>query len=160
MNAVSNAVKGSSLQGISLVDPSQVANYAEKIDLENASEDTVTALLPVIVKNKIEKQLPAIAQMVVFYPFLKFQDPELGKVAEEGFHWMMKTDNLKAIQNMTKVLGQARSQIANSPQAKMMIVTMLKAGLAEKLETLKADPKSVSINAQIDEINKAIESYK
>ncbi|MGZ5264822.1 MAG: M1 family metallopeptidase, partial [Kaistella sp.] len=157
MTAVSNSVKASSLSGISAVDPSRVASLADKIDLEGASDDLIAELLPVIVKNKIEKQMPAIASTVAFYPFLKFQNPELGASAEDGFNWIMSSDNLKATENLTKVLTQVKSQIAQNPQAKMMIVQILKDGLAKKMVVLKANPSSPTINQQIDAINKAIE---
>ena len=160
MNAVSNSVKASSLSGISAVDPSRVASLADKIDLEGASDDLIAELLPVIVKNKIEKQMPAIASTAAFYPFLKFQNPELGASAEDGFNWIMSSDNLKATQNVTKVLTQVKSQIGQNPQAKMMIVQILKEGLAKKMLVLKANPSSPTINQQIDLINKAIEAYK
>ena len=160
MNAISNSVKGSSLSGISLVDPAKVATLADKIDLESASEDLISELLPVIVKNKIEKQMPAIASTAAFYPFIKFQNPELGAAAEEGFNWIMSSDNLKATENVTKVLTQVKKQIGENPQAKMMISQILKDGLAKKMTVLKANPSSPTINQQIDALNKAIEAYK
>ncbi|QNS40251.1 M1 family metallopeptidase [Chryseobacterium manosquense] len=160
MNAISNSVKGSSLSGISLVDPAKVATLADKIDLESASEDLISELLPVIVKNKIEKQMPAIASTAAFYPFIKFQNPELGAAAEEGFNWIMSSDNLKATENVTKVLTQVKKQIGENPQAKMMILQILKDGLAKKMTVLKANPSSPTINQQIDALNKAIEAYK
>ena len=160
MNAVSNAVKGSSLAGIADLDPSKVATLADKIDLENASEDLISKLLPIIVKNKIEKQMPAIGTTVAFYPFIKFQDPVLGKSAEEGYNWIMSSDNLKATEKVTKVLIQAKSQMPDNPQVKMMIVQMLKDGLNKKMEVLKNKPNSPTINQQIDAINKTIEAYK
>ena len=160
MNAVSNAVKGSSLAGIADLDPSKVATLADKIDLENASEDLISKLLPIIVKNKIEKQMPAIGTTVAFYPFIKFQDPVLGKSAEEGYNWIMSSDNLKATEKVTKVLNQAKSQMPDNPQVKMMIVQMLKDGLNKKMEVLKNKPNSPTINQQVDAINKTIEAYK
>ncbi len=160
MNAISNSVKGSSLNGISLVDPARVATLADKIDLENASEDLISELLPVIVKNKIEKQMPAIASTAAFYPFIKFQNPELGAAAEDGFNWIMNSDNLKATENVTKILTQVKKQIGDNPQAKMMISQILKDGLAKKMTVLKANPSSPTINQQIDALNKAIEAYK
>ena len=160
IGALSNSVKASSLSGIAAVDPAKVVALADKIDLEGASEDMIADLLPVIVKNKIEKQMPAIASTVAFYPFIKFQKPELGAVAEEGFNWIMSSDNLKATENMTKVLTQVKSQIGQNPQAKMMIVQILKEGLAKKMSVLKANPSSSTINQQIDLINKTIEAYK
>lgn len=160
INAVSNSVKGSSLTGISIVDPAKVASLADKIDLEGASDDLISELLPVIVKNKIEKQMPAIASTAAFYPFIKFQNPELGASAEDGFNWIMSSDNLKATENVTKVLTQVKKQIGENPQAKMMILQILKDGLAKKMTVLKANPSSPTINQQVDALNKAIEAYK
>lgn len=160
MSAVSNAVKGASLGAIAVIDPSKVSALANQIDLDGASDDLIAQLLPIIVKNKIEKQMPAIAQTAAFYPFIKFQNPELGATAEEAFNWIMNSDNLKATENLTKVLTQVKSQIGQNPQAKMMIVQILKEGLAKKMQVLKANPSSPTINAQIDAINKAIEAYK
>ena len=72
----------------------------------------------------------------------------------------MSSDNLKATEKVTKVLQQAKSQMPDNPQVKMMIVQMLKDGLAKKMEVLKANPNSPTINQQIDAINKAIEAFK
>ncbi|MGV8915315.1 MAG: M1 family metallopeptidase [Kaistella sp.] len=160
MSAVSNAVKANSLAGIAAVDPARVASLADKIDLDDASEELMAELLPVIVKNKIEKQMPAIASTAAFYPFLKFQNPELGAAAEDGFNWIMSSDNLKATENVTKILSQVKGQIGSNPQAKMMIVQILKEGLAKKMVVLKANPSSPTIHQQIDLINKVIEAYQ
>lgn len=160
LNAVSNAVKGSSLAGIAEIDPTKAAASIEKIDLDGASDDLISKLLPIIVKNKIEKQMPAIGTTVAFYPFIKFQDPTLGKSAEEGYNWIMSSDNLKATEKITKVLVQAKSQMPDNPQVKMMIVQMLKDGLNKKMEVLKNNPNSPTINQQVDAINKTIEAFK
>ena len=160
MNAVSNSVKANSLAGIAAVDPSRIASLADKIDLEGADEEVISELMPIIVKNKIEKQMAAIASTAAFYPFIKFQKPELGDAAEAGFNWIMSSDHLKATENVTKVLTQVKGQIGQNPQAKMMIVQILKDGLEKKMVVLKANPSSSTIHQQIDLINKTIEVYK
>ncbi|PWN67986.1 M1 family metallopeptidase [Chryseobacterium oncorhynchi] len=161
MSAVSNAVKGNSLGAILAVDPSKANNFADKIDLEGASEELQAQLLPIIVKNKVTSQMSNIARIAVFYPFIKFQNPELGKAAEDGFNWIMTSDNLAATESITKIAGYAKNQMTDNPQAKMMMVQMLKDGLSKKMELLKQNPQnSVSINKQIDALNKAIENYK
>ena len=160
MNAVSNSVKANSLAGIAAVDPSRIASLADKIDLEGADEEVIAELIPIIVKNKIEKQMAAIASTAAFYPFIKFQKPELGDAAEAGFNWIMSSDHLKATENVTKVLTQVKGQIGQNPQAKMMIVQILKDGLEKKMVVLKANPSSSTIHQQIDLINKTIEAYK
>jgi len=160
MTAVSNAVKGASLAGIADLDPNKAAAAIANIDLNGASEDLMSKLLPIIVSNKVEKQMPAIATTVAFYPFIKFQDPKLGKSAEDGYNWIMSSDNLAATEKVTKVLVQAKSQMPDNPQIKMMISQMLKDGLAKKMEVLKNNPNSPTINQQIDAINKTIEAFK
>ncbi|KQR92587.1 peptidase M1 [Chryseobacterium sp. Leaf180] len=161
VGAVSNSVKGNSLAAVLSIDPSRATALADKINLEGASDKMMAQLLPVVVKNKIESQMVNIVPLVTFYPFLKFQNPELGKTAEEGFNWIMTTDSPAATQAITKLLGQAKSEIAQNPQAKMMIGTMLKDGVAKKMELLKQNPqKAASINVQIETLNKAIQDFK
>ncbi|MDR6487376.1 aminopeptidase N [Chryseobacterium vietnamense] len=161
VNAVSNAVKGSSLSALLSIDPSKASNLADKIDMKGASDELRAQLLPIIVKNKIVSQIENIAPLATFYPFIKFQNPELGKAAEDGFNWIMTSDNLKATESITKVAGYAKNQMTGNPQAKMMMVQMLKDGLSKKMELLKQNPQNAaSINKQIDVINKAIENYK
>lgn len=160
MNAVSNAVKGASLAGIAELDPKKASTAIANIDLDGASEDLMAKLLPIIVDNKVEKQMPAIGTTVAFYPFIKFQDPKLGKSAEDGYNWIMSSDHLKATEKVTKVLVQAKSQMPDNPQIKMMISQMLKDGLAKKMEVLKNNPNSPTIHQQIDAINKTIEAFK
>lgn len=160
-NAVSNAVKASSVGAVIAIDPAKAATYADKIDLEGASETLAAQMLPIIVKNKVASQMANIAQFAAFYPFIKFQNPELGKSAEEGFNWIMTSDNVKATESITKILGQAKGQIGENPQVKMMISQMLKDGLNKKMDLLKENPQSAaSINKQIDLLNKAIEDFK
>lgn len=161
LKAVSNSVRANSLGAIAPVDPARAAAVAKELDLADADEDLLGTLLPVIVKNKIESQMPAIGQAVAFYPFIKFQDPERGAIAEEGFNWIMSSDNLQATEAVTKILVQVKSQVGENPQAKMMLVQVLKGGLSQKMDLLKKNPdKATSINLQIDAINKAIEAYK
>lgn len=158
--AVSNSVRANSIAALSLIAPEKVTLYLDKIDLKSADEDLITQMLPIIVKNKVDSQAQYLARVVAFYPFIKFQNPKLGQSAEEAYHWIMKSDNTPAVKSITKILGYAKSQLGENSQAKMMIIEMLKSGVAQKLELLKTQPKSESINQQIDLLNKAIEDMK
>lgn len=161
VSAVSNAVRGSSMGALLSIDPSRANNLADKIDMKGASDALQAQLLPIIVKNKITSQIENIAPLATFYPFIKFQNPELGKAAEDGFNWIMASDNLKATESITKIAGYAKNQMGDNPQAKMMMVQILKDGLSKKMELLKQNPQNAaSINKQIDALNKAIENYK
>ncbi|UKB82844.1 M1 family metallopeptidase [Chryseobacterium sp. MEBOG06] len=161
VNAVSNAVKANSLSALLTIDPSKASTLADKIDLDGASDELRGQMLPIIVKNKVTSQMTNITPLAAFYPFIKFQNPELGKAAEEGFNWIMSSDNLKATESITKIAGYAKNQMADNPQAKMMMAQILKDGLSKKMELLRQNPQNAaSINKQIDVLNKAIENYK
>lgn len=160
ISAISNAVKASSLSAIALNDPEKVKGLADKVDLSRTSEEVIIQLLPTIVENKITSQMSYITDVVAFYPFLKFQNPELGSTAEKGYNWIMETDNTKATAGVAKILTRAKSQIPDNPQVKMTIVEMLQSGLAKKTQLLKANPTSESIPEQIKLINEAIKLYQ
>lgn len=159
-NTPSSAVKATSLAGIISLDPAKIKDFAAQVDLEKASEEVIATLLPAIVQNKVEKQMHAIGSTVAFYPFIRFQDPQLGATAEEGFHWIMDSDNTKATESVTKILIQAKRQLGENPQARMMILNMLKDGLSRKMQTLKSNPGSTSLHQQVELINKAIAAYQ
>ncbi|MDO4225657.1 MAG: M1 family aminopeptidase, partial [Bergeyella zoohelcum] len=55
ISAVSNSVKGSSIGAMAEIEPSRVAELIKNVDLESASEDLLTTLLPIIVEKKVEQ---------------------------------------------------------------------------------------------------------
>lgn len=160
LNSVSNSVKGNAIAGIAEINPEKVASLLDKIDLENANEEVMNKLLPIIVKNKITSQMPNIAQTVAFYPFIGFQNPALAQPAEEGFNWIMDSDNTKAVEKLTGILKQVKSQIGDNAQAKMMISDILKKGIERKMKLFRENPNNQSVNKQVELLNKTIDAYK
>ncbi len=73
MGAVSNAVKGSSLGAILVIDPSKANSLADKIDLDGASDELQAQLLPVIVKNKVVSQMPKLLHWQHFIRLSSFR---------------------------------------------------------------------------------------
>ncbi len=159
LNSVSNSVKANAIAGLAETSPEKVASLLEKVDLENADESVMDKLLPIIVKNKIVSQMPNIAQTVAFYPFIAFQNPSLAQPAEEGFNWIMDSDNIKAVEKLTGILKQVKAQIGDNPQAKMMIRDILKKGLDRKMKVFRENPSNQSLNSQVELINKTVEAY-
>ena len=160
IQSASYSVQGNSAYGIAKIDSANSKSLLEKIDLEGANEDLITLLLPTIVNNKMEKHQVAIASTVAFYPFLSFQKPDLGKVSEDGFNWIMDSDNTQAVEKLTKILKQVKSHINDNIQAKSIIYNMLKSGVERKISALKDNPKSESLNKQIELLHQVIEIYK
>lgn len=161
MNAVSNAVKINSLKAIIDSEPSKADKMTDKIDLSGVSQSQLIKLLPTVVKNKVVSQMPYIAPVAAFYPLVKLRNPELGKPAEDGFNWIMSSDNLIATENVARVLTQSKDGLLKDPETRMMFSQMLKEGLAKKTELLKQNPqKAERINKQIAVLNKIAEIYK
>ncbi|SDJ52038.1 M1 family metallopeptidase [Chryseobacterium jejuense] len=161
MNEVSNAVKVNSLIAIWATDPSKTKTLISKVDLSQASKDVIIKMLPIVVENKIDSQMQYIVPIVAFYPLVKPNNPELGKVAEEGFNRIMETDNIAATEGIVKILNQAKSQMVKNVETKKAIYNMLEAGLLKKNEALKNNLQNKeSINKQVAALKQVIEEYK
>lgn len=80
------------------IPPEKRKELLNDIDLENANEDLVMLLLPTIVeKIKCKNICLQLPQWFAFYPFIAFQKPELAKLAEAGFNWIMDSDDTKSV---------------------------------------------------------------
>ena len=156
---VSNSVKSASLEGIIGLNPQKIKEYAEKIDLESASEEAANKLLPSIVEYKVQKLYPIIGQVVAFYPFIEMNDPKLGAIAEKGFNLIMESDDVKATEAITKIFRNYTS-VFKEPQVRGIIVEILKNGLAKKVKLLRENPQSNSLNVQVESIQKVIDEYQ
>lgn len=161
VNAVSNAVKANSLIAINTTDPLKTKTVTDRLDLSGASKDIIIRMLPIVVENKIDSQMQYIVSIVAFYPLIKPNNPELGKVAEEGFNRIMESDNSKATEGIVRILTQAKSEMMKNVETKKAIYTMLETGLNKKNEYLKSNPQNKeSINKQITALKQVIEEYK
>ena len=156
---VSNSVKSASLEGIIGLNPQKIKEYAEKIDLESASVEAANKLLPSIVEYKVQKLYPIIGQVVAFYPFIEMNDPKLGAIAEKGFNLIMESDDVKAMEAITKIFRNYTS-VFKEPQVRGIIVEILKNGLAKKVKLLRENPQSNSLNVQVESIQKVIDEYQ
>jgi len=159
LKSVSNSVKLNSLVALSFIDPQRAVNQIDNVDLEGADRNLQEALLPIIVKYKKFNHLPAVARLVALYPFTKFNNPENVKNAQEAYNLIMKSDNIKATENVTKILNRFKSRINENFQAKVLVKEILKSGLEMKMDLLKKNPQDLNINKQIELINKSINIY-
>ncbi len=161
MDAVSNAVKANSLIAINTTDSLKMKTVIDRLDLSGASKDIIIRMLPIVVENKIDSQMQYIVSIVAFYPLIKPNNPELGKVAEEGFNRIMESDNSKATEGIVRILIQAKSEMMKNVETKKAIYNMLEAGLNKKNEYLKSNPQhKESVNKQIIALKQLIEEYK
>ena len=128
--------------------------------LKGISTKVVEKLLPMIVEEKLENLRPEVASTVAFYPFIRFQDPVLAPVAEKGYEWIMSSDDYLATEKITTIFTQAHGQLGNNPQAKMLILQALQDGVNLKIQALRKEPSSKSLNAQVELLNEAIKVYR
>lgn len=159
LNAVSNAVKANSFLAIMTVAPDRVSSLLDKIDLKEAGEEIIMKMLPIIVTNKITKQMPYIAQIVAFYPFIGMQKPELAQPAREGFEWIMGSDSPEATAKVLNSIEQVKPQLGSNVMAKKMMTDVLQKALEKKKEILKLNP-SPALEKQVEMINKSVKFYE
>lgn len=157
---LSNAIKGSSLSALYNLSPEKAKEKANAMELKGLPSDVIEKLIPIIVEGKMEKHRAEIASTVAFYPFIRFQNPELAPWAEKGFQWIMSSDDYRATENITRIYTQAHGQIGNNPQAKMLIIQALQEAQTLKLKALRENSSSKSLNAQVDLINRSLKLYQ
>jgi len=159
LKSISNSVKINSLIALYFIDPKKAVNSIDEIELDGVDRDLLEHLLPIIVKNKKFKHLPAVSGLVALYPFVKFNNPENVKNAQEAYNMIMKSEDLEATENIIKTLNKFKSRINENFQAKMIVVDMLKSVLDIKKDLLKKDPQNANLHKQIDLINSSIIVY-
>jgi len=159
LKSVSNSVKINSLIALYYINPKKAISHIDEMDLEGVDRDLLEALLPIIVKNKKMKQLSSVARLAALYQFTKFRNSENVENAQEAYELIMKSDDLKATENITKTLDRFKSRLDGNIQAKILITKTLKYGIEMKMELLKKDPKNSGLRKQVELINKSINAY-
>lgn len=158
ISAPSTAMKSASFLGIANLSPEKIKNFSEKIDLTHAPTPITEHLIPIIVKNKLEKHAKDIAGTCAFYPFIQYNSPDLGDSAKEGFFWIMQNDFPQAVENITKNLVQVKKEIPAGTEN--VFKEILKIGLDEKMKTLKNSPDNHSLLHQVELLNQALKVYQ
>lgn len=157
---ISNSVQANAIGALGIINKPRAIELLKEVKLQGLKDEDVQNILPLIVESKIEKHMPTIAQSVAFYPFLKFQDPVKGDIAQRGFDWIMSSDSYEATQKITSILGIVKGQLGSNPQAKAMILQILREGREKKTQLLRKDPTSSSVNSQIKLLSDLIDSYQ
>ena len=156
----SNAVRANALAAIVELDPSRLRNLSAGLDMREWNDEAISRLLPFIVKDKVEQHRTAIAQTVAFYPFLAFEDPVLGDWAKKGYQWIMESDDLESTEKISSVMKQVLKELKSNPQAKVVLLQILREGQSAKLALLRSNPSSDSVKEQVELLNRIVEEYQ
>ena len=78
-NSKSFRVKGSAIAGIIKNNPSLASQYTNiEDDVIQSSEDLITIMVPIWIKNNQLEKAKLIGENAIFYELIKFQEPSLG----------------------------------------------------------------------------------
>ncbi|WP_313373522.1 M1 family metallopeptidase [Chishuiella sp.] len=156
------SVQGAALTGIIKKNPSKIDELTKNVDdlvIKN-SRDLVAALAPTWIKNNQLDKAPLLAEEAALYEFIKFQDPEKGKVAEQAFNWIMTTDSPEATAKVAKILSQYYSYLKEqNPQAGVALKNTAEKGVQLKTDFSKTK-KSATLVKQVEELQAALSKMK
>ncbi|WP_313581706.1 M1 family metallopeptidase [Chishuiella sp.] len=156
------SVQGAALTGILKKNPTKIDELTRNVDdlvIKN-SPDLVAALAPTWIKNNQLDKAPLLAEQAALYEFVKFQDPEKGKVAEQAFNWIMTTDSPDATAKVAKILSQYYSYLKEqNPQAGIALKNTAEKGLQLKSDFAKTK-KMPTIVKQIEQLQTALSKMK
>ncbi len=94
------AVKGSALNAIYSIDKNAALTMVNSITDEATKEHMKSALIPIYIRNKSKDQLVFVSDNLVDGMFLS-DDDNTRNTYNEGFKWVVESDNEEAIRKMT-----------------------------------------------------------
>ena len=154
-------VKGSAIAGIVKNNPSALEKYANtEDDVIKSSDDLVTIMIPVWVKNNQLDKAKLIGENAAFYELIKFQDTKAGKTYEDAFRWIMSNDTNEATAGLISAFNRYYGYFkGENPAVANIIRQTANKGLELKLQALKLKP-SPSLEKQVESLKNTIEKMK
>ncbi len=99
LDSKSFAVKGSALNSLYTIDKTTAVAYTGSITDETVKNHMKDALIPIYIKDRMEEQMPFVAENLVEGMFLT-EDKNTQNIYKEGFQWVVGSDNKDATQNL------------------------------------------------------------
>ena len=154
-------VKGGAVAGIVKNNPSALDQYANlEDDVIKSSDDLVTILIPIWIKNNQLNKAKLIGENAAFYELIKFQDAKVGKTYEEAFRWIMSNDTPEATAGIVSAFNRYYGYFKGENPAVANIVRQTATkGLELKTQTIKQKP-SAALEKQVELLKNAIEKMK
>lgn len=160
ISSPSNAVQIAAVANLIQKNPQRTIQLIHKVNLEDASEDTLLSLAPIIIREKITSHMNSLAQFVAFYPLIKMQNPNLGTIAEEGFRWIMSSDSASATRTIIRYQKHILGMYKDNPQVKMLFHGIVKEAIQMKMDTLRKNPTNKALDQQVKDLNEYVEYFK
>ncbi len=147
-NVVSNAIKGSSIYALSLIDSEAATKAASALSDDQLSEDIAILLVDQFIKNNDTSKMKLLTENAGFYPFIIMQDPTVGANYKKAFEWIMASDN-EANNRIIKILQQVMKQY---PQAKQGLLEVVNNGITIKKSAIAKNPSNQKLKDQLQSL--------
>ncbi len=109
LQSESNSVKVSALKALYKVDKEAALTYAGSIDNKKDKESLKDALIPVYILDRMESQMPFVADNLIAGMFFT-EDKATQNMYKEGFQWVSASANEEATQNLVDSFVQMGKQ--------------------------------------------------
>lgn len=161
LKSPSFSVQAAGASGVLRLNPSRISELAQLPDeVISNNQDLIAALLNTWIEANDTSKLSLAATSVAFYLFAQYENPSLGKKLEEGFNWVLSTDDMKSTQVLAEQYKMVHRYYASeNPNLTMLLINLLEQAISLKV---KAHQKSASpgLEKQIEYLNKVKESMK
>lgn len=161
LTSKSFSVQAAAAVGVLRLDPTKTTELAKLSDEVLATNpNLIGELLPKWIADNDKSKLKVAAESVAFYLFTKYEDPTLGGKLEEGFNWVLSSDDMNSTKKIASVYKQVHKYYAKeNPQLTMMLKNLLDQAIGLKVKANQAAP-SKGLEEQIKILNDAKESMK
>lgn len=159
MQSVSYSVQAAALLGISKLNQAKALEFSDTLDEEvfTKSQDLLAVFLPHWKVQNNKKYFNSMAESAAFYGFTALQDPQMGRLAEQAFVWIMESDSPDATSRILNHQMQAYNYLKDlQPMALPFIKQMVQRALNIKVQAAQQNP-SRSMEIQIEEIQATLD---
>ena len=161
LKSKSFSVQAAAAVGLLRLDPSKVSelhSLEDEVLMSNAK--LIGEMLPTWIANNDKSKLKVAAEAVAFYLLTKYEDPVLGGKLEQGFLWVLSSDDMNSTQKIASTYKQVHRYYAkDNPGLTMLLRNLVDQAISLKVQANQKSP-SKNFEEQIQLLNETKEALK
>lgn len=154
LKSPSFSVQAAAADGILRIDPTQISELRNLDDeVISGSQELIGNLLAYWIQENDVSKFNLVSEAVAFYPFAKFENPDLGTKLENGFKWVMGADDLASTKKIASVWQQIHKYYGKeNPGLGIMLKNLIDQAIDLKVKANQTHP-SQGFEQQIKVLN-------